>query len=224
MLEQSPGGSPNQQDLADFLRRYQEDPNSISAEEAARRYRELIQLATPADAAEAHSQVFAGLPPEDRRTLAQQFQRAHSDPNSAFDGYQYDDQDQAAAPRSLGLMARQAGQQDGGLLGSLLGEGSPLNSTLGKLALAGVAAYLARRVLGGHNQQPGAQGAGGLDIGSILSALSAAQNAQGGEQGAKTPDLSALLGDSGNAQGGKTAGGPDLSGLFSEGDQPKKDG
>ena len=40
MLEQSPGGSPDQQqDLADFLRRYQEDPNSISAWEAARRYR-----------------------------------------------------------------------------------------------------------------------------------------------------------------------------------------
>ena len=45
-----------QQDYADFLRRYQEDPGSITPDEAAQRYRELMSLASSDEAAEAHDQ------------------------------------------------------------------------------------------------------------------------------------------------------------------------
>src|SRR5262249_48689148 len=117
-----------QQDYADFLRRAEANPASISAEEAARRYQELMSVASPEEAAEAQNQAFAQLPPESRHTLAQQFQDAHNDPNSAFDGYQFADAEQAAEPRSLGLMTLQAGQQDQSLFGRLF------NSPLGKMA------------------------------------------------------------------------------------------
>ena len=56
-------------DYADFLRRFQEDPNSISADEAARRYRELMSAASLEDAAAAHEQALAQIPSEARHSL-----------------------------------------------------------------------------------------------------------------------------------------------------------
>ena len=193
-----------QQDYADFLRRFEADPSSISGEEAARRYHELIGLASPEDAAVAQNQVLGQLPPESRRTLAQQFQDAHNDPNSPFDGYTFDNADQAAEPQSLGRMTFQAGQQDESMLGRIF------NSPLGKMAMSAIVAYLARRVLGG--QQSGETGmerqaGGGLDLGSILGALT---GAQGGAQGGALAgglDLGAILGALTQAQGGGQSSG-----------------
>ena len=133
-----------QQDYADFLRRFEADPSSISGEEAARRYHELIGLASPEEAAAAQGQAFAQLTPESRHTLAQQFRDAHNDPNSPFNGYQFDNADQAAQPHSLGAMTFQAGQQDQSTFGRIF------NSPLGKMAMAAIAAYLARRMFGGQ--------------------------------------------------------------------------
>jgi hypothetical protein len=161
-LQEMLGGSPQQQqDAADFLRRYQDDPGSISDAEAARRYREMMRNA-PADmAADAHSSALDQLSAEERAKLADQYKQAHNDPNSPFDGYQHDDPSQAADPGNLGRMAHQAEQQDPDLFDKIFGQGSPLGSTLGKLAMAGVAAYMASRVLGGQNQQGGGFPAGG---------------------------------------------------------------
>ena len=159
LLQQFLGGSPQkQQEYSDFLQRYQQDPSSISDAEAARRYRELMSKSQPDLAADAHAQALGQLPPEQRSQIAQKYQEAHQDPNSPFDGYQYSDPSQAADPRNLGKMAHQAEQQSPDLFDKVFGEGSPLGSTAGKVALAGVAAYLASRVLGG---QQGGQ-AGGL--------------------------------------------------------------
>jgi hypothetical protein len=202
--------TPQQQELADFLRRYQEDPNSISAEEAASRYRELIGMASPEAAAEAHDQAFAQLPSRERQALAQQFQAAQNDPSSPFDGYGYDDIDKAAAPRTLGLMAQQASRQDGGLLDRLLGKDSPLNSTLGRMAMSAAAAYLARKLLGGQGQA-GAPAGGGLDNDGILRALGQAQS-QGGAPGQAAPaggglDIDSILRALGALQQGGAQGG-----------------
>jgi len=161
LLQQFLGGNPQkQQEYADFLQRYQQDPTSISDAEAARRYRELVGKAHPDLAADAHGQVLAQLSPDQRGQLAQQYQNAHNDPNSPFDGYNYSDPNQAADPSSLGRMAQQAEQQDPDLFDKIFGSGSPLGSTAGKVALAGIAAYLASRVLGG--QQGNSGGLGGL--------------------------------------------------------------
>ena len=139
-----------QQEYGDFLQRYQNDPNSISNEEAARRYRELMRHAPPDLADEAHSQAFGQLPQQDRQALADRFRDATQDPNRPYDGYHYNDPNQAADPGNLGRMAHQAEQQDPDLMDQLLGKNSPLNSTVGRAALAGAAAFLASRVLSGQ--------------------------------------------------------------------------
>jgi hypothetical protein len=193
-----------QQDYADFLRRFEADPSSISGEEAARRYHELMSLASPEEAAAAQSQAFAQLAPESRRTLAQQFQDAHNDPNSPFDGYRFDDADQAAQPQSLGLMTFQAGQQDQSLLGQLF------NSPLGKMAMTAIVAYLARRMFGGQQSDATGQsrqvgGQGGLDLGAILGALASAQG--GGQAGGQAAPGGLDIGDLLSALGGAQASG-----------------
>lgn len=214
-----------QQDYADFLRRFEADPSSISGEEAARRYHELIGLASPEDAAVAQNQVLGQLPPESRRTLAQQFQDAHNDPNSPFDGYTFDNADRAAEPQSLGRMTFQAGQQDESMLGRIF------NSPLGKMAMSAIVAYLARQVLGGQQSDEAGmeRQAGGLDLGSILGALGGAQGGQSSGQApghtdapaGEQPDLSVLLGGQGNTQGTSSEVGRILTSLG--GEQPAKD-
>lgn len=151
LLQRFFGTNPQrQQEYGDFVQRYQSDPNSISDEEAARRYRELMRHAPPDLADEAHSQAFEQLPPQDRRALADRFRDATQDPNRPYDGYRYSDPNEAADPRNLGRMARHAEDQDPDLMDQLMGKDSPLNSTLGRAALAGAAAFLASRVLSGQ--------------------------------------------------------------------------
>lgn len=99
--------SNREQDYRDFERRYRENPESISDEEAARRYREM---------------------------MAQ-----HSDDL---------DEERAASPRELARMTQRASREDPALLESLMGPNSPLNSTGGRMAMAGLAAVAAKRFLG----------------------------------------------------------------------------
>ncbi len=151
-LNQFFGQDPTRhQDYQDFSRRYQADPSSISDAEAARRYRELADQLDDDDLDEAHEQGFSQLPQQDRRQLAEQYQRATQDPNRPYQGYQQgQDLEQAAQPRELGRMTRRASREDPDLLEQLVGQNSPLASTGGKLAMAGAAAFLASRFLGGR--------------------------------------------------------------------------
>lgn len=141
-----------QEDYRDFERRYREDPHSISDEEAARRYREMAQHQSDQDDPEMESeyeQAFSKLSPEERRALAQHYQEASRDSSRSFQGYREgEDLDRASSPRELGRMTRQASQQDPDLLTSLLGGSSPLNSTGGRMAMAGLAAFAAKKFLG----------------------------------------------------------------------------
>ena len=57
-------------DYSDFLKRFQEDPHSISAEEAVQRYQELLSHAPPELAAEVNQHVMGLLPQNDRDVLA----------------------------------------------------------------------------------------------------------------------------------------------------------
>ena len=140
-----------QQEYQDFSRRYQENPESISDAEAARRYRELADQLDDDDLDEAHEQAFGQLSEQERRRLAQHYQEATRDPSRPYQGYREDyDLDRAAQPRELGRMTRRAGREDPDLLEQVVGPNSPLNSTGGKLAMAGAAAFLASRFLGGR--------------------------------------------------------------------------
>lgn len=146
--------SSREQDYRDFERRVREDPDSISDEEAARRYREMMQhqdmddLDDPDTEAE-YERAFSRMSPDERRALARRYQEASRDNSRSFDGYRGDyDEERAASPRELGRMTRQASRQDPDLLEGLLGQGSPLTSTGGKIAMAGLAALAARKFLG----------------------------------------------------------------------------
>jgi hypothetical protein len=145
-----------QDDYRDFERRYREDPNSISDEEAARRYRELManmEDDDEVDAQEEYEQVFARMTPEERRALARRYQEATRDPNRRYAGYRDDyDDERATSPRELARMTRRASKEDPDLLESLLGPNNPLNSTGGRAALAGLAALAARKYLGGRRR------------------------------------------------------------------------
>jgi hypothetical protein len=159
LLQRFLGGQPErQQDYADFLQRYQQDPNSISDEEAARRYRELMRNAPEELADEANQHGFGQLPQDQRHGLAQQFRDATQNPSRPFDGYSYADPNHAADPRSLGRMAQQAENQDPDLFDQLFGQNSPLGGPVGRAALAAGAAYLASRVLGGQGSSAGLPG------------------------------------------------------------------
>jgi hypothetical protein len=172
LLQQFLGGDRQRQDdYDDFVRRFQNDPHSISDEEAAHRYREMMRNAPPDALEEANEYAFGQLDPQDRRQVAERFRQRHDDPSSPFQGFQYRDDDEAADPRNLGRMMRQAEDQDPSFLEQILGGGrgramgqgggqdqlgSLLNSPMGKAAMAAGAAYLANRFL--SQQGRGVQG------------------------------------------------------------------
>ncbi|CAA9556000.1 MAG: hypothetical protein AVDCRST_MAG86-199 [uncultured Truepera sp.] len=141
-----------EQEYSDFERRYREDPDSISDEEAARRYREIAQHDDDMDDPQMDSEyerAFSRMSSDERRELARHYQEASRNSSRSFQGYRDDyDLDRAASPRELGRMTRQASQQDPDLLESLLGGNSPLASTGGKIAMAGLAAMAAKKFLG----------------------------------------------------------------------------
>ena len=66
--------SERRADYSDFLKRFQEDPHSISAEEAAQRYKELVSHAPPELAAEANQQIMSLLPQNEHEVLADNIQ------------------------------------------------------------------------------------------------------------------------------------------------------
>jgi hypothetical protein len=166
-------------DYSDYLKRFQEDPQSISTEEAAQRYQELVRHAPPELAAEANQQIMGLLPQNEREVLATNIQGG------------------AQTPQTLGL------------LDHILGKDSVLNTPLGKIILSAAVAYLMKRMLGQQQGQVGTQApSGGLGdlISSILTSAAASQ-AQGGSQapagqvptGGLGDILGALMG--GQAQG-----------------------
>ena len=106
------------------------------------RYQRTVQHAPPEVVEEAHLEAFRRLPPEERQRILQQFQRASGDPNAPFTW----DGPMDASPDVLARMTGQARQQQPDLLGGL---GSVLSNPMAKMAMAGVAAYAAQRMMGG---------------------------------------------------------------------------
>lgn len=143
--------SNREQDYRDFERRYQADPDGISDDEAARRYREMMAQQDDAlddpTTDDEYERAFSRMPEAERRDLARRYQDAARNPNSPFDGFGGLDLERAASPRELGRMTRQASRQDPNLLTSLLGPGSPLSGPAGRMALTTLASFAARRFL-----------------------------------------------------------------------------
>ncbi|MBC8163458.1 MAG: hypothetical protein H7Z42_19795 [Roseiflexaceae bacterium] len=197
-------------------RQIMEATNNLTDEQASQRYQQILAQLPPDQAEDLNAMAMSQVGQTERHSLAAQLRQANNDPDSPFDGYDYDDDDEAASPASLGRMSLQAQQQDPRLLGGMLGgQQSGLGGQIGKAALSALAALLIRRMMSGQaaGSSSGlpAQGGlpsgqpmpGGLDLGSILGGLLG-----GGAGGQPMPSSQSIPGgDLGSILGGLLGGG-----------------
>jgi hypothetical protein len=161
------GGSPDnyEQRAQQYQQGYQNgqgqyadvDPNDVYD-----RYQRTMQHAPPEVVQQAHEEAFGRLPLDQRQQIVDQFRQAHNDPNQPFQYPHMSGGPQDYDPRQMGGMMRQAQRQQPDLLQGMLGQGGALSNPLAKMAMAGVAAIAAQRLMGGQ------QGGGGGLLGNIL--------------------------------------------------------
>jgi hypothetical protein len=190
-------------DQAALVQQIQAAASSMSDEEATRRYSEILAKLPPEAASQLNALAFSQVAPEQRKGLAAQFAQAKQDPNRPFDAFDYDDLDNAAQPQSLGRMSAAAQQQDPALLGSMFGgDNNALGGTIGKAALAALAALLIRQFTSSQGGAASQQTPQGDVLGSILGSVlggGAQQSPQGGV------DLGSILGSVLASAGGQQA-------------------
>ncbi len=159
------GGTPDnyEQRAQQYQQGYQSGQlGGLSDQDVAQRYQQTVQYAPPEVVQQAHEEAFSRLSPQDQQQIVNQFQQAHNDPNQAFQYPQFNNGGQQRYnPGQIGGMVRQAQRQQPDLLQSMLGQGGALSNPMAKMAMAGVAALAAQRIMGNS------QGGGGL-LGSIL--------------------------------------------------------
>ena len=167
-------------DYSDYLKRFQEDPHSISTEEAVQRYQELVRHAPPELAAEANQQIMGLLPQNEREVLADNIQ---------------------GSPQNFGLLDNILGKD------SVLN--TPLGKMIISAAVAYLANRMLGQPQDQENTRAPSGGLGDL-ISSILSSAAAAQAPAGNQApaGSGQPSslgdiLGALIG--GEAQAGNQA-------------------
>lgn len=197
---------------------------NMSDQEAAQRYQHILGQLPPDQAANLNALALSQVSQDERRGLASQFRDAHNDANSSFNGYDFDDDDEAANPQSLGVLSARAQQQDPSLFGGMLGGNSPLGGTVGKAALGALAALLLRQMMSGQQRGSSNQGlpiggmGGGDPISSILGGLlgGGAGGLGGGSYGSQQMpgglDLGSILGGSTGGLGGGSYGNQQMPG------------
>jgi hypothetical protein len=206
--------SDRQADYGDFLRRFQEDPQSISAEEAARRYQELVHHAPPELAAETNQQLMGLLPQSDREVLADNISGSRQsfglDNLLGKDSFLNTPLGKMIVSAAVAYLAnRMLGQQQGQVGGTRAPSGG-LGDIIGSI-LSGAANTNAQSPAGGlpgglddilgglagGNARSGQAPAGGLPGGlaEILGAIAAAQGQGGAAQGQPGGALPGGLGD-----------------------------
>ena len=150
------GGNPDnyEQRYQSYQRGYSNNSwDDVDDQDVVDRYQRTVQHAPPEVVEEAHLEAFRRLPPEERQRILSQFQQVSNDPGQPFTyGGQMD-----ASPEVLARMAGQARQQQPDLLGNL---GNVLSNPMAKMAMAGVAAYAAQRIMGGGPGSGGMFGGG----------------------------------------------------------------
>jgi len=125
------------------------------------RYQRTIQHAPPEVVQQAHEEAFSRLPMDQRQQIVDQFRQAHNDPQQPFQFPGFSNSAQDYAPAQMGQMFGQAQRQQPDLLQQMLGSGGALSNPLAKMAMAGVAAMAAQRLMGGN------QGGGGI-LGGLM--------------------------------------------------------
>jgi hypothetical protein len=214
--------SDRRDDYGDFLKRFQEDPQSISAEEAARRYRELVSHAPPELAAEANQQIMGLLPQNDREVLADNIHGSGAQQNFGLLDNILGKDSFLNTPLGKMILSAAVAYLANRMLGQPEGQ-------VGTRAPSGGLGDIIGSILSGAQAQSGGQApAGGLPggLGDILGALGGAQSQSGGQApaGGLPGGLGDILGALGGAQsqsgGGLPGGLGDLLGGLLGGEAP----
>lgn len=151
------GGDPD--DHQQRYQRYQDgysrgQYDDLDDDDVYDRYQRTAQHAPPEVVQQAHEEAFRRLPPEQRQALVEQFRQVSNDPRQPFtyNGFRggQDDYD----PRQMAQMFGQARQQQPDLTSQVMGPGGVMSNPLAKMAMAGVTAYAAQRLMGGGGRGP----------------------------------------------------------------------
>lgn len=146
------GGTPDnyEQRSQQYQQGYQRgNVGHLDDNEVFDRYQRTVQQAPPDVVEQAHQEAFNRLPPAERQRIVDQFRQASNDPNQPFSYPGFTNGPQDYDPRQMGGMFRQAQQQQPDLLQQVLGPGGALSNPMAKMAMAGVAAIAAQRLMGG---------------------------------------------------------------------------
>ena len=147
------GGGQQQQDYGDFISRYNQGApyDGIGDDEAYSRYQQVAMQAPPDVYEDAAYESYSRMQPHERIQLAQYMRQQASQQGVSFQDYDQDGRDDRYEdPRYLAQVTSRMHQQQPDLLGQLLGGGGSFGNPLAKGAMAGIAAMVASRVLGGR--------------------------------------------------------------------------
>lgn len=133
--------------------------NQLPENEVRQNYGQFIQNAPPEMVQQAHQQYYEQMPPQQRGGLVQgllgKLTQQGYNPQQA--GIQTTDP-YNMSPRDAARLTGYAQQQNPDILHQVFSPGGPLGSTGAKLAVAGIAAFAAKQILGSQ------QGAGGFRL------------------------------------------------------------
>jgi len=148
------GGQAGQQ-LQDFANRWQSgNAHEMSGQEVADTYGKVAPNLTPDQYQASAQEAFEKLTPEQRSQFAQWLQTQSQQQGVAvpdLDGDGVDDR--LSDPGRLAQVTTQVHQQKPGIFEQLLGKGGtggPLDNPIAKVALAGITAMAAQRLMGGR--------------------------------------------------------------------------
>lgn len=122
--------------------------DDLDDDDVTDRYQRTVQNAPPDVLAQAHEEAFRQLPPEQRQAIVDRLRQVSNDPQQPFN-YGFDGGPQDYDPRRMGQMAAQAQRRQPDLLSQILGPGGLMGNPLAKMAMAGVTAYAAQKIMGG---------------------------------------------------------------------------
>lgn len=124
--------------------------SQIPEQQAYQNYNQFVQNAPPQMVEQAHAQYFQQMPPQQRggmmQSLMNGLMQRGINPQQA--GIQNTDP-YNMSPQEAARLTGYAQQQSPDLLQQIMGPGGPLGSTGAKLAVAGIAAFAAKQMLGG---------------------------------------------------------------------------
>jgi hypothetical protein len=167
LLDSLLGNPQQQQDLQNYVQRYQQGAphEGYSDQEVLQRYQQVAPQLPQQDYQAAAMEAFNRMSPQERAQFGQYVQQQAQTQGTSVPGFgQGVGRETYEDPGYLAQQTAQLHQQNPGLLSQLLGGGGGngmLGSPVAKAAMAGIAAMAVQKVLGGGT-------GGGSPLGNIL--------------------------------------------------------